>query len=212
MSQGSWLCLSLCCYGLLLTLASRCRSHAWVFLSLHEYVVCVYTAPVSEHQGAHVYLACTQVCLWADCSVHTLPHLGDPQIPTHLQTWGHMSLCKNPSARVSTLVARWRQAWASLPHPTRNDIRLTVEISHDGSIYTTRMHACPSLSHVRLCDPMDCSPLGSSVHGISQARILEWVAIALFKFAGREPPNCFWELLDAQHLDYCTWYIAKTQE
>ena len=27
------------------------------------------------------------------------------------------------------------------------------------------------------CDPMDCSPLGSSVPGISQARILEWVAI-----------------------------------
>ena len=25
------------------------------------------------------------------------------------------------------------------------------------------------------CDPMDCSPPGSSVHGISQARILEWV-------------------------------------
>ena len=28
-----------------------------------------------------------------------------------------------------------------------------------------------------LCDPMDCSPLGSSAHGILQARILEWVAI-----------------------------------
>ena len=27
-----------------------------------------------------------------------------------------------------------------------------------------------------LCDPMDCSPSGSSVHGILQARILEWVA------------------------------------
>ena len=26
------------------------------------------------------------------------------------------------------------------------------------------------------CDPMNCSPPGSSVHGISQARILEWVA------------------------------------
>ena len=25
-----------------------------------------------------------------------------------------------------------------------------------------------------LCDPMDCSPSGSSVHGILQARILEW--------------------------------------
>ena len=31
---------------------------------------------------------------------------------------------------------------------------------------------CPTL-----CDPRDCSPLGSSVHGISQARMLEWVAI-----------------------------------
>ena len=31
-------------------------------------------------------------------------------------------------------------------------------------------------SHVWLCNPMDCSPPGSSVHGILQARILEWVA------------------------------------
>ena len=29
-----------------------------------------------------------------------------------------------------------------------------------------------------LCNPMDCSPPGSSVHGILQARILEWVAIS----------------------------------
>ena len=28
------------------------------------------------------------------------------------------------------------------------------------------------------CEPMDCSPPGSSVHGISQARMLEWVAIS----------------------------------
>ena len=28
-----------------------------------------------------------------------------------------------------------------------------------------------------LCDPMDCGPPGSSVHGILQARMLEWVAI-----------------------------------
>ena len=32
--------------------------------------------------------------------------------------------------------------------------------------------SCPAL-----CDPKDCSPPGSSVHGILQARILEWVAI-----------------------------------
>ena len=35
------------------------------------------------------------------------------------------------------------------------------------------------LSHVQLfCDPMDYSTLGSSVHGILQARILKWVAIS----------------------------------
>ena len=31
--------------------------------------------------------------------------------------------------------------------------------------------------YVTLCDPIDCSPPGSSVHGISQARILEWVSM-----------------------------------
>ena len=33
-------------------------------------------------------------------------------------------------------------------------------------------------SCLTLCDPMDCSPPGSSIHGIFQARILEWGAIA----------------------------------
>ena len=36
--------------------------------------------------------------------------------------------------------------------------------------------SCPTL-----CVPMDCSPPGSSVHGILQARILEWVAISFSK-------------------------------
>ena len=34
-------------------------------------------------------------------------------------------------------------------------------------------------SCLTLSDPMDCSPPGSSVHGIFQARVLEWGAIAL---------------------------------
>ena len=36
--------------------------------------------------------------------------------------------------------------------------------------------SCPTL-----CDPMDCSPPGSSVHGVLQARILGWVAIPVSK-------------------------------
>ena len=37
-------------------------------------------------------------------------------------------------------------------------------------------HLCPTLR-----DPMDCSLPGSSVHGIFQARVLEWGAIAFSK-------------------------------
>ena len=39
--------------------------------------------------------------------------------------------------------------------------------------------SCPTLSN-----PMDCSPPDSSVHGIFQARVLEWGAIAFFKNTG----------------------------
>ena len=38
--------------------------------------------------------------------------------------------------------------------------------------YAQSLQACPTL-----CDPMDCSPLGSSVQRILQARILVWVAM-----------------------------------
>ena len=41
-------------------------------------------------------------------------------------------------------------------------------------------HLCPTL-----CDPMGCSPPGSSVHGILQARILEWVAMPFSRESSR---------------------------
>ena len=40
-------------------------------------------------------------------------------------------------------------------------------------VHGKSLQSCPTL-----CDPMDCSPPGSSVQGILQARILEWVAIS----------------------------------
>ena len=40
--------------------------------------------------------------------------------------------------------------------------------------------SCPTL-----CDPMDCSLLGSSVHGILQAKVLEQVAISFSKGSSR---------------------------
>ena len=46
--------------------------------------------------------------------------------------------------------------------------------------------SCPTL-----CDPLDCSPPGSSVHGILQARILEWVVIS-FSRGSFQPRDQTW--------------------
>ena len=50
--------------------------------------------------------------------------------------------------------------------------------------------SCPTL-----CDPVDCSPAGSSVHGISQATILEWVAISFSRGSSqaRDPTQVSWK-------------------
>ena len=48
--------------------------------------------------------------------------------------------------------------------------------------WTIKKAAAAAAKSLQLCptvnDPMDCSPPGSSIHGIFQARVLEWVAIA----------------------------------
>ena len=46
------------------------------------------------------------------------------------------------------------------------------------------LQLCPTL-----CDPMDCSPPGSSVHGIFQPRVLEWGAVAFYYKASKSWGN-----------------------
>ena len=55
----------------------------------------------------------------------------------------------------------------------KTEIWVQVEVSFVVFLVT---QSCPTL-----CDPVDCSPQGSSVHRIFQARILEWVAISCSK-------------------------------
>ena len=50
---------------------------------------------------------------------------------------------------------------------------LVISFSKESESEREVAQLCPTL-----CDPMDCSLSGSSVHGILQARILEWVAIS----------------------------------
>ena len=62
------------------------------------------------------------------------------------------------------------------------------------------LQACPTL-----CDPMGCSTPGSSVHGIFQARVLEWGAIA---FSGIQ---CYQNLNQWQRrvLNVLIWFFSS---
>ena len=57
-------------------------------------------------------------------------------------------------------------------------------------------------SCLTLSDPMDCSLPGSSVHGIFQARVLEWGAIAFFVLAPMASFYSFIHSLTTHHIYY----------
>ena len=58
-------------------------------------------------------------------------------------------------------------------------------------------------SCLTLSDPMDCSLAGSSIHGIFQARVLEWGAIA---FSGKTTHlSLFCLILKKLHCWFCCW-------
>ena len=59
---------------------------------------------------------------------------------------------------------------------TNNQSKNWLEGLNEYWVLSEVAQSCPTL-----CDPMDCSLQGSSVYGIFQARVLEWVAISFSK-------------------------------
>ena len=83
-----------------------------------------------------------------------------------LSRFGRVRLCATPymaahQAPLSLGFSR-QERWSGLPFPSP---------VHESESDITQ--SCLTLS-----DPMDCSPPGSSIYGIFQARVLEWVAIS----------------------------------
>ena len=89
------------------------------------------------------------------CGIH-FPDQGSNPGPLH---WEHGVLATGPLGQSLTRIFDWG---------------VNTRAGRDPFIYMCVLVAQSCLS---LCDPMYCSPTGFSVHGILQARILEWVAI-----------------------------------
>ena len=75
----------------------------------------------------------------------------------------------------------WSWTWSWHPKFECPTCSLLVRIIGDIWVLISVCCCCCLVAQLclTLCDPMDCSPPGSSVHGILQARTLEWVAISL---------------------------------
>ena len=89
-------------------------------------------------------------------------------------TQGHGSRTFPTIQNAETSLNGWKTQWSFSKGPALEVCLIRPKgkaISR--SVCTQSLQLCPTL-----CSPMDCSPSGSSVHGILQARILEWVAMA----------------------------------
>ena len=87
---------------------------------------------------------------------------------THFQCSYHPKICglQSPLLGSETRTpSRWIPIYLSSNHFIQ-----TIYSKHTACVHS---QSCPAL-----CDPMDCSLPGSSVRGIFQARILEWVAVS----------------------------------
>ena len=85
-----------------------------------------------------------------------------------LSRFSRVRLCATPQTAAHqvppSLGFSRQEHWSGLPFPSP---------MHESEKWSEVAQSCPTLS-----DPMDCSLPGSSIHGIFQARVLEWGAIA----------------------------------
>ena len=89
---------------------------------------------------------------------------------------GVPSACEiSGSLRIVCNYLKWKVEWEDTEQAGLTECRRN-QPGHDCCYYCSVTKSCPTF-----CDPMDCSPLSSSVHGIFQARTLEWIAVSFYK-------------------------------
>ena len=103
-----------------------------------------------------------------------------------------------------------KSSWAGSFSHGWSQCRLSIPLSPakplSSFLHITSLHAylsCPTL-----CNPMDCSPPGSSVHGTLQARILEWVAISSSRGFSQPRDRTRVSCTGGQILYHCTTWKA----
>ena len=151
------------------------------FLPLHSSVETCWPSQCHQ-QNTHTYILVKQ-----QHPTHPRLHLEKSTARFHtdpLRRWTHIpgpedkknaTLTDSPSIRIQ---AKRKNTYSILLHAAK--VYLYKE-KESAQIFRVKEWKCESLGPVQLCDPVDHSPPRASLHGILQARILEWVVIPFFK-------------------------------
>ena len=100
--------------------------------------------------------------------------------PKEMKSLSQRDVCTSMFiAALSTNNKVWKQAKCPLAHEWTKKMECIYLPPHP-LVSVLVIQSC-----LTLCDPMDCSSPGSSVHGVIQAKILEWVAISFSKGSSR---------------------------
>ena len=116
---------------------------------------------------------------------------------------------KNHMKRCSILLSQKRKPklqWGVISHWSECPLSKHLQTINAG-VHAKSLQLCPTL-----CDPVDCSPPSSSVHGILRARILEWVAISQrWRGCGEMGIllHCWWEYKLVLPLWRTVWNFLK---
>ena len=130
------------------------------------------------------------------------------------RSWAYCCCCCWVASFVSNSVGPHRRQPTRLPHhwdsPGKNTgvgchfLLQCMKVKSESEV----AQWCPTL-----CDPMDCSLSGSSVHGIFQARALEWGAIA-FSTGWRGLIMTAYSLLmtNCKETRICNWALTREED
>ena len=98
-----------------------------------------------------IFASCGNITLWLEDENYSSSYW--------LKAYALLNTYMTAVGLLGELVCYWSLNWSQYTYPS--------------AAAAKSLQSCPTL-----CDPVDGSPPGSSVHGILQARILEWVAIS----------------------------------
>ena len=151
---------------------------------------------------------------------HPLPSLSSSPPTSHITPWPPaflMLLCfcclySEIHPYESFVTGFLDSVFSSLAQKVKGTFLAEAELSLKGTdLRDPRCSVCILSCVLLFCNPIDCSPPGSSVHGILQARILEWVAISLSRGSSwpRDQTCVSWQVsslplghLESPRIDY----------